>query len=58
MLRSNAEDEPQINALDDWTKDLLSSTRLPDVGIHEPEFHIEGIAPHLKIKSSHTGYLI
>lgn len=45
------EEEKKINSLKDsheWdsseTKDQLSlsSTSLPDVGIHEPEFHVKG----------------
>jgi len=43
----NTEEESKINSLSNnhWDqKDQLSlsSTPLPDVGIHEPEFHVEG----------------
>lgn len=49
--RTILEEEKKINALKDsheWdsseTKDQLSlsSTSLPDVGIHEPQFHVKG----------------
>jgi hypothetical protein len=39
-LCRSTEEESKPNALDDWANDpLLSSTRLPEIGIHDPDIH-------------------